>query len=203
MLKKIQLKSQVLIGGKVAHPGDANKGIYELHKNVANSLVARKRAVFVEDVKKDKNKKNDGGNIELTLEEAKLVANELGIKYNANIGLPKLLEKIDAELEVQAKEYDLEIEEISIKEAMELYRVAKANKESGNNNQVDPELLNKLKALADEADVEYKEDVTAEELKEALEVELEKYASEQQLEVPEDADVFKTWELIKEKLQNG
>ena len=200
MLKKIQLKSQVLIGGKVAHPGDANKGIYELHKNVANSLVARKRAVFVEDAKKEV---KDGGNIELTLEEAKLVANELGIKYNANIGLPKLLEKIDAELEVQAKEYDLEIEEISIKEAMELYRVAKANKESGNNNQVDPELLNKLKALADEADVEYKEDVTAEELKEALEVELEKYASEQQLEVPEDADVFKTWELIKEKLQNG
>ena len=86
---------------------------------------------------------------------------------------------------------------------MELYRVAKANKESGKNDQVDPELLNKLKALADEADVEYKEDVTAEELKEALEVELEKYASEQQLEVPEDADVFKTWELIKEKLQNG
>lgn len=200
MLKKIQLKSQVLIGGKVAHPGDANKGIYELHKNVANSLVARKRAVFVEDVKKEK---KDGGNIELTLEEAKLVANELGIKYNANIGLPKLLEKIDAELEVQAKEYGLEIEEISITEAMKLYRVAKANKESGKNDQVDPELLNKLKALADEADVEYKEDVTAEELKEALEVELEKYASEQQLEVPEDADVFKTWELIKEKLQNG
>ena len=200
MLKKIQLKSQVLIGGKVAHPGDANKGIYELHKNVANSLVARKRAVFVEDVKKEE---NDGGNIELTLEEAKLVANELGIKYNANIGLPKLLEKIDAELEVQAKEYGLEIEEISTTEAMELYRVAKANKESGKNDQVDPELLNKLKALADEADVEYKEDVTAEELKEALEVELEKYASEQQLEVPEDADVFKTWELIKEKLQNG
>lgn len=200
MLKKIQLKSQVLIGGKVAHPGDANKGIYELHKNVANSLVARKRAVFVEDVKKEE---NDGGNIELTLEEAKLVANELGIKYNANIGLPKLLEKIDAELEVQAKEYGLEIEEISITEAMKLYRVAKANKESGKNDQVDPELLNKLKALADEADVEYKEDVTAEELKEALEVELEKYASEQQLEVPEDADVFKTWELIKEKLQNG
>lgn len=200
MLKKIQLKSQVLIGGKVAHPGDANKGIYELHKNVANSLVARKRAVFVEDVKKEE---NDGGNIELTLEEAKLVANELGIKYNANIGLPKLLEKIDAELEVQAKEYGLEIEEISIIEAMKLYRVAKANKESGKNDQVDPELLNKLKALADEADVEYKEDVTAEELKEALEVELEKYASEQQLEVPEDADVFKTWELIKEKLQNG
>lgn len=200
MLKKIQLKSQVLIGGKVAHPGDANKGIYELHKNVANSLVARKRAVFVEDVKKEE---NDGGNIELTLEEAKLVANELGIKYNANIGLPKLLEKIDAELEVQAKEYGSEIEEISITEAMKLYRVAKANKESGKNDQVDPELLNKLKALADEADVEYKEDVTAEELKEALEVELEKYASEQQLEVPEDADVFKTWELIKEKLQNG
>lgn len=200
MLKKIQLKSQVLIGGKVAHPGDANKGIYELHKNVANSLVARKRAVFVEDVKKEV---KDGGNIELTLEEAKLVANELGIKYNANIGLPKLLEKIDAELEVQAKEYGLEIEEISTTEAMELYRVAKANKESGKNDQVDPELLNKLKALADEADVEYKEDVTAEELKEALEVELEKYASEQQLEVPEDADVFKTWELIKEKLQNG
>lgn len=198
--KKIQLKSQVLIGGKVAHPGDANKGIYELHKNVANSLVARKRAVFVEDVKKEE---NDGGNIELTLEEAKLVANELGIKYNGNIGLPKLLEKIDAELEVQAKEYGLEIEEISTTEAMELYRVAKANKESGKNDQVDPELLNKLKALADEADVEYKEDVTAEELKEALEVELEKYASEQQLEVPEDADVFKTWELIKEKLQNG
>lgn len=196
MLKKIQLKSQVLIGGKVAHPGDANKGIYELHKNVANSLVARKRAVFVEDVK-------DGGNIELTLEEAKLVAKELEIKFNPNIGLPTLLKKIDAELEVQAKEYGLEIEEISIKEAMELYRVAKANKESGNNNQVDPELLNKLKALADEADVEYKEDVTAEELKEALEVELEKYASEQQLEVPEDADVFKTWELIKDKLQNG
>ena len=200
MLKKIQLKSQVLIGGKVAHPGDANKGIYELHKNVANSLVARKRAGFDEDVKKEA---KDGGNIELTLEEAKLVADELEIKYNAKIGLAKLLEKIDAELEVQAKEYGLEIEEISIKEAMELYRVAKANKESGNNNQVDPELLNKLKALADEADVEYKEDVTTEELKEALEVELEKYASEQQLEVPEDADVFKTWELIKEKLQNG
>ena len=84
MLKKIQLKSQVLIGGKVAHPGDANKGIYELHKNVANSLVARKRAVFVEDVKKEE---NDGGNIELTLEEAKLVANELGIKFKPNIGL--------------------------------------------------------------------------------------------------------------------
>lgn len=197
-LRKIKLKTRIIIGGKIASPDDKNKGIYELHKNVANSLVARKRAVFYEDVVEE-----DNDNIELSLDEAKLVADELGIQYNPKIGLKNLLKKIDTELEIQAEKYNLEIKEISIAEAMKLYRVAKANKQAGESKPEDPELLNKLKALADEADIEYKEDITAEELKKILEIELEKYASKQGQEIPEDTDVFKTWELIKEKLKNG
>lgn len=198
-MTKIQLKTKILLGGKVASPDDKNKGIYDVHKNLASSLVARKRAVFY-NANEPKKTKDGVKNIELSLDDAKKVADELGLKYNANIGLAKLLEKIDAELEKQAKEYNLEIKEISIAEAMKLYRAAKEEKTT---KAEDPEKLQKLKDLAEEAEIEYNEDATCEELEKHLVVELEKYASEEKIEVPENADVFTIWELIKEKLQNA
>lgn len=202
----IKLKTKILLGGKVASPNDENKGVYEVHKNLANSLIARKRAVLYSEVEEKSDGNKGGENIEMTLEEAKQVADELGISYAKNIGVVKLLERIDKELEIQAEKYGLKIEEISVEEAMKLYRAKKAEEEKGDgedDKEEDPEKLQKLKELAEEAEVEFNEDITSEELQKLLEVELEKYASEVEVEVPEDADLFATWELIKKKLENA
>lgn len=196
---KIKLKTKIMLGGKVASPDDDNKGVYELQKNLANSLIARKRAVlYSEKESKSDNDKKGGKSIEMSLEDAKKVADELGIKYNPSIGAKKLLEKIDEELELQAKKYGLEIKEISVKEAMELYRAKKDGK-----GEEDPEKLQKLKELAEEAEIEFNEDTTSEDLQKLLEVELEKYASEEEIEIPEGADVFAIWQLIKKKIENA
>lgn len=203
---KIKLKTKILLGGKVASPDDGNKGIYEVHKNLANSLIARKRAVLYSEIEKKGDGNKDGINIQISLEEAKQVADELGISYAKNIGVVKLLERIVQELEIQAAKYGFKIEKISVEEAMKLYRAKKAEEEKGdgkNDKEEDPEKLQKLKELAEEAEIEFNENIKCGELEKLLEVELEKYASEEKIEIPNDSDVFTAWHLIKEKIKGA
>lgn len=188
---KIKLKSTTILDGKIASPEDEQKGIYEVNKILANELVARKRAEIITD---DKQKNPAAGDsVVYDIEKLKEIAGKLDIKFNPNIGGEKLNKKIIDFL--TEKDEKLAEQEDAIK-AFDLFESnQKDEQEQG-------ETYEELVKIANEANIDFQENIGYEDLKEQVALNLEQYASELNLELGENWEIKDAWEKIKEKIQN-
>ena len=199
----IKLLTSVMINGQIARPDDINNGVYTVSKQEAADLILRKRAVKYEGliyptVKETKDE----------LKELKQIATDLGVKFNPQIGVVKLEAKVRAELEVKAEEIGLTYEEnMTVKEAYNLYISAKAEEDNANGENSEPSgyrlSIEEVKEIAKEAEIEIKADIADEDIQEYIEVELEQYAQELELEISEDDNARVLWDKIQEKLKEN
>ena len=186
---KVRLLTPVIDNGKIKQAGD----VIEVDKQLAKEIVARKRATYNLDVQPvNIEPKKDNGE-PLDLDKLKAIADELEIKYQPNIGGPKLAKKILEDLVTKDK---------TLAEEADVFKAYEKFKENQGKDDGEPLDLDKLRAIADEAEVDYEDDTTAEELQEALVVNFEQMASELQIELPEDSNVEEAWVIIKAELEN-
>ena len=196
----IKLIRGVMIDGKQASPEDKNNGIYTVTEAEARNLIARKRAIKF-DGKIEKTPVNNPNPPAADLEVLKKIADELGIKYNPNIGAPSLEKKIAPELDAKAEEIGLTFaENTPIVEAYEQYKAKKAQDEaeSDDDNKVS---IEELKEIAKAAEIKVEDDMAEDDLQDFIETELEQYAQELGLEVGDDDNARTLWAKIQEKLK--
>jgi hypothetical protein len=192
---KVKILSPILIDGKEAAPNDENKGIYIIHKHLANELIARRRALLL-DVESEINKLLENNAKNVTIDDLKKIAKELSIKFNPNIGIQKLSEKIIEDIKTKAKDLVLE-ENINAKAAYEAFKAF-------NNNSKNSEItLEELKAIASTAEIAIEDGADFDKIKEAVENGLEQYASELKVEISENSTIKELWEKIEEKLKSN
>ena len=187
---KVRLLTPVIDNGKIKQAGD----VIEVDKQLAKEIVARKRATYNLDVQPvNIEPKKDNGE-PLDLDKLRAIADELEVKYQPSIGGPKLAKKILEDLATKDK---------TLAEEADVFKAYEKFKENqGDDDNDEPLDLDKLRAIADEAEVDYEDNTTAEELQEALVVNFEQIASELQIELPEDSNVEEAWVIIKAELEN-
>ena len=188
---KVRLLTPVIDNGKIKQAGD----VIEVDKQLAKEIVARKRATYNLDVQPVNIKPKKDNGEPLDLDKLRAIADELEVKYQPSIGGPKLAKKILEDLVTKDKTL---AEEADVFKAYEKFK----ENQSGSKDNGEPLDLDKLRAIADEAEVDYEDDTTAEELQEALVVNFEQIASELQIELPEDSNVEEAWAIIKAELEN-
>lgn len=203
-LVKIQLTSNVLIEGKNASPNDKNKGVYEVERTIANNLIARKRAVLFGEKVETPTPPAGNNKTEFDIDALKAIADELNIKYNPNIGAPKLNEKILTELagRIELELLEIDITNLDAQKAYEAYKAAKKDNTKCE-DVVDEITEEELREIAQAAEIELPEEATLEELKAVVKEALEDYASECKLETVENETIKATWDRIKAKLQDN
>mgnify|MGYP007055250619 CR=1 FL=1 len=188
---KVRLLTPVIDNGKIKQAGD----VIEVDKQLAKEIVARKRATYNLDVQPVNIKPKKDNGEPLDLDKLRAIADELEVKHQPSIGGPKLAKKILEDLVTKDKTL---AEEADVFKAYEKFK----ENQSGSKDNGEPLDLDKLRAIADEAEVDYEDDTTAEELQEALVVNFEQIASELQIELPEDSNVEEAWAIIKAELEN-
>lgn len=189
---QIKVKSDLMIDGNIATAGS----IKEVNRVFANELLARGRAeIYTGETIKTEEK---APTAEYDLEKLKEVAAKLELKHNPNISGKTLNDKILKFLVEKDEELKDETNAINAYESYEAKN--KPADEDGENITISfEELLN----IAKEAEIEHEDNVSYDELKGIIEVNLEQYASELKLEVAENSNIKEVWGQIKEKLANN